>query len=200
MYLCYVGDSVYVLCVSLHIAAGVATGHGYVWLQRNKVSVPHPLSIHSSDLTPSLPRSPVRSFSPTFIKNSTSFVKEEEETPTPSPARSSPSVSRETSSEAPSIAPFTSSSSTTLAVPVHQHLQMPTIQALAVLSNVSIISCTCSLVHFLHCLYKVLSQFVDYVYNGKEQDKIIALLSAILYHVWPHLYDHRYYSICMYQQ
>ena len=134
------------LCVSLSIAAGVTTSHEYVWLQRNKVSVPHPLSIHSSDSTPSSSQSPVRSFSPTFIKNSTSFVKEEEETPTPSPARSSPTVSRETSTEAPSIVPSTSSSSTTLAVPVHQQLQMPTIQALAVLSNVSIISCTCSLV------------------------------------------------------
>jgi len=124
------------LCVSLSIAAGVTTSHGYVWLQRNKVSVPYPLSIHSSDSTPP---SPVRSFSPTFIKNSPSFVKDEEETPTSSPAKGCPSVSRETSTEAPSIAPSsTSSSSATLAVPVHQQLQMPTIQALAVLSNVSI--------------------------------------------------------------
>ena len=180
----------YLLCVSLSMAAGVTTSHGYVWLQRNKVSVPHPLTMHSSDSAPS---SPVRSFSPAFIKNSPSFVKEEEETPTPAPGGSSPPVSRETSAEAPSVAPSTSSSSATLSVPVHQQLQMPTIQALAVLSNVSIrMSCPYALFHLCYCLYKVLSQFVDYVYNGKEQDKVISLLSAILYHVWPHLYDHRY--------
>ena len=39
---------------------------------------------------------------------------------------------------------------------------------------------------------KVLSQFVDYVYVEKEKDKITSLLSVILYHVWPHLSDHRY--------
>jgi len=128
---------VYLLCVSLSMAAGVTTSHGFVWLQRNKVSVPHPLTIQSSDSTPSSPRSPVRSFSPAFVKSSSSSVKEEDESSTSTPARNSLPFSREASTEAPNVASSASNSSAALAVPVYQQLQMPTIQALAVLSNVS---------------------------------------------------------------
>ena len=61
-------------------------------------------------------------------------------------------------------------------------------------TRVNIVYCVIFLAGFVafHFLpIKALSQFVDYVYMEKEKDKITSLLTAILYHVWPHLSDHR---------
>ena len=120
MFVYFLQETVHLLCVSLSVAAGVATNQGYVWLQRNTaISVPHLLPSSSASSTPSSPRSPVHSSSPNLFRD--------EETDPSFPAR------RESSLELPN----TISSATTSTLPIHHQLQMPTIQALAVLSNVS---------------------------------------------------------------
>ena len=119
---CFLQETVHLLCVSLSVAAGVATSQGYVWLQRNTaISVPHLLPSSSASSTPSSPRSPVHSSSPNLFRD--------EETIPSFPTK------RESSFEITN----TIGSATTSTLPIHHQLQMPTIQALAVLSNVSYI-------------------------------------------------------------
>ena len=75
---------------------------------------------------------------------------------------------------------------------VSEELLQPTLQALAVLSNVSTI-----LVHFkldsadLVSL-QVLAHFIDCVFGGSEKDKVTSLLKSVLFNIWPHLHNHRY--------
>lgn len=78
-----------------------------------------------------------------------------------------------------------------------EELLQPAIQALAVLSNVSL----CYIVHkrvstilsiACGCVPQVLAHFIDCVFGSSEKDKISSLLKAVLFNVWPHLHNHRY--------
>ncbi len=78
---------------------------------------------------------------------------------------------------------------------------LPTVQALAVLSNVSsstirlLLSGSTNVALISGCLCvaaQVLSHFVDCAFEGAEKDKVIALLKAVLGNIWPHLQSHRY--------
>ena len=75
-----------------------------------------------------------------------------------------------------------------------EELLQPTIQALAVLSNVRTLHSMplkgCFVSHVFSC-FKVLAHFIDCVFGGSEKDKVTSLLRAVLFNVWPHLHSFR---------
>lgn len=82
-------------------------------------------------------------------------------------------------------------------LPSSVELLQPAVQALAVLSNVSLnclgwIRMALTDMHKLDAHLQVLAHFIDCVFESSEKDKVTSLLKAVLLNVWPHLHEHRY--------